>query len=153
MDLISSLTTDVMGKALDGLAKRHTAITGNLANVDTPKYKRREVAFEGALASAIQAQKNQGQRNLRPTSNDEPMILRTTRPGHIAMGNMAFSLDEVQPEIAEGNSLEYRKDGNSVDVETEMVQLARNTQRYQAVSTMENRNFRSLRGVISGGGS
>jgi flagellar basal-body rod protein FlgB len=153
MDLISSLTTDVMGKALDGLAKRHTAISGNLANVDTPKYKRREVDFEGALASAIQSHKNRGQHNIRPGSNDEPMVLRTSRSGHVSLGNIAFSLDEVQPEIEEGNSLEYRKDGNSVDVETEMVQLARNTQRYQAVSTMENRNFRSLRGVISGGGS
>lgn len=153
MDLISSLSTDVMGKALDGLSKRHQAIAGNLANVDTPNYKRREVAFEGMLSRAIQAQKNKNVQNIRPSGNDEPMILKTTRPGHISTGNPVMSLNDVQPEMVESQALEYRKDGNSVDVESEMTQLARNTQRYQAISTMESRTFKSLRGVITGGGS
>jgi flagellar basal-body rod protein FlgB len=154
MDLISSLSNEVMGKALDGLAKRHEAIVGNLANVDTPRYKRREVAFEGLLSRAIRAQKNKGAQNLRPSGNDEPMILKTTRSGHISTGNMVMSLDDVQPDIVEeSGGLQYRKDGNSVDVENEMSQLARNTQRYQALSTMESRSFKSLRGIITGGGS
>ena len=152
MDLISSLTTEVMGKSLDGLAKRHQAIIGNLANVDTPDYKRRDVSFEDTLSQVIQAQKNKGMRNIRPTSNDEPMVLKTTRPEHMAMGNRVTSLDDMQPEMLETSALEYRRDGNSVDVESEMAQLARNTQKYHAISTMEGRNFKSLRGVINGGG-
>lgn len=153
MDFINSLTTDVMGKALDGLAKRHTAIASNLANVDTPNYHRRDVSFEGALQDAIRSQKSKGSPQLRPSSNDVPMTLRTTRPGHIPLGHIYNSVDEVQPEIMETNDLEYRRDGNSVDVETEMVQLAKNTGHYQAISNLESRNFRAIKSVISSGGS
>jgi flagellar basal-body rod protein FlgB len=153
MELISSLTTDVMHKALNGLAKRHDAISGNLANVDTPSYKRRDVSFEGALSNAIQNQKNKGNRSLHPVSNDEPMSLRTTNSAHFSIGNNnALTVNDVNADIEEQDSLEYRKDGNSVDVETEMVQLARNTQRYQALTTMESRSFKSLRNIINGGG-
>lgn len=153
MDFISSLTTDVMGKALDGLSKRHKAIASNLANVDTPNYHRRDVSFEGALSEAIQNQKGRTAAKTRPASNDETMILKTTRPDHMAMGMVYNSLSEIQPEITETNNLEYRIDGNSVDVESEMVQLAKNTQHYQAVGNLEGRNFRALKGVITGGGS
>jgi flagellar basal-body rod protein FlgB len=153
MDFINSLTTDTMSKALDGLAKRHQAIAGNLANVDTPNYKRRDVSFENALSSALQTQRNQGDWHLHPRSNDECMTLRTTHTGHFSIGNDFHSLDDVQPSIEEQGALEYRKDGNSVDVETEMVQLSRNTQRYQAITTFQKNNFRSIKSVISGGGA
>jgi flagellar basal-body rod protein FlgB len=152
MDLINSLTTEMMGKTLDGLAKRHKAIASNLANVDTPNYHRRDVSFEGALEQAVRQQQKQGYANQRPASNDDPMLLKTTRPAHIAMGQAYNSLQEFQPDITESNDLEYRMDGNSVDVESEMVQLARNTQKYQAVSNLESRNFKSIKNVISGGG-
>jgi flagellar basal-body rod protein FlgB len=153
MDFINSLTTDTMSKALDGLAKRHQAIAGNLANVDTPNYKRRDSSFEGALNSAIQAQRHQGDRHLRPSSNDDAMSLLTTNSAHFSIGNSsATTVGDVEPNIEEQDGLEYRKDGNSVDVETEMVQLSRNTQRYTAITTMQSRNYRSLKSVINGGG-
>jgi flagellar basal-body rod protein FlgB len=74
MDLITSLTTQVMNKALDGLSRRHKAIASNLANVDTPNYRRRDVSFEGALQHAIMQTKGQTLGNGRAVSNDEPVI-------------------------------------------------------------------------------
>jgi flagellar basal-body rod protein FlgB len=152
MDLINSLTTNMLEKSLDGLSKRHKAIASNLANVDTPNYHRRDVSFEGALKQALQTEKTKGFPNLQPATNDEAMTLRTVRPGQFSLGSAYNSLSDVQPEITETSDLQYRIDGNSVDVETEMVQLARNTGRYTAVSNLESRNFKSLKGVISGGG-
>lgn len=152
MDLITSLTSQVMNKALDGLSKRHKAIASNLANVDTPNYKRRDVSFEGALSQAIQDTKGQGSPARKQASNDEQLPMRVSRAEHIPIGNAATSIDAVNPAFSESEDLEYRQDGNSVDVETEMVQLAKNTERYNAVAKMESGYFKGLRSVITGGG-
>ncbi len=150
MDMISSLTTEVMNKTLDGLSKRNTAIASNLANVDTPNYARHDVSFEGALNNAIQAEQGGGQPTQGPASNDVPLAMITRNPGHLGGASFA-SISDFTPEMTESSDLEYRKDGNAVDVETEMVKLARNTQKYQAVSNLESRNFKAIRGVINAG--
>lgn len=156
MDLITSLTSQVMDKALDGLAKRHKAIASNLANVDTPNYRRRDVSFEGTLMRAIsQSEKSQAARQAgskaKPASNDEELALKTTRAEHIPIP-FSSSLDDFQPIITENSDLQYRNDGNSVDVENEMAQLAKNTQKYLAISNLESRYMKNLRSVINGGG-
>lgn len=152
MDLITSLTSQVMSKALDGLSKRHKAIASNLANVDTPGYRRRDVSFEGALGQALQKAKGQeaSQQNM-PASNDIPLSMKTSRPEHF--GLQIGSVDEVEPQMVESEDVSFRNDGNAVDVETEMVQLAKNTERYLAVSNMQSRDIKSLRSIIQGGGS
>jgi flagellar basal-body rod protein FlgB len=151
MDLITSLTSQVMTKAMDGLAKRHQAVASNLANVETPNYHRRDVNFEGALDHAIKNARHSGAQS-RQASNDDAMMLKTTHPGHIAIGHGDITLEGVQPEISEARDMKYRNDGNSVDVENEMAQLAKNTQRYVALTTMQSRGMKSIRSVITGGG-
>jgi flagellar basal-body rod protein FlgB len=153
MDLITSLTSQVMNKALDGLSKRHKAISSNLANVDTPNYHRRDVSFEDSLTQAIEGARDAGVASKRPATNDEPLAMRTTSGKHFANRHMFQSLDEVQPQFVENEDLQYRNDGNSVDVENEMAQLAKNTQKYLAVTNLQSRAFRSLKSIISGGGS
>jgi flagellar basal-body rod protein FlgB len=153
MDLITSLTTQVMGKALDGLSKRHTAIASNLANVDTPHYRRRDVSFEGALQHAIMESKGQMSGDGGPASNDSPLLMRATNPAHFSNGQAFSSVDDIQPEITQTKNMQYREDGNSVDIETEMTQLAKNTQRYVALTNLETRDFKSIRSIITGGGS
>lgn len=152
MDLITSLTTQAVSKAMDGLAKRHQAIASNLANVETPNYRRRDVNFEGALDHALRNTRQSGSSS-RQASNDDALTLKTTRFGHISTGSDDITLDGIQPEITEAQDMKYRNDGNSVDVENEMAQLAKNTQRYVALSTMQSRNLKSIRAIITGGGS
>lgn len=151
MDLITSLTSQVMSKALDGLSKRHKAIASNLANVDTPNYRRRDVSFESALQNAISETKSASS-GWRQASNDQALSLRTTRPDHIQFGQANATVDGIQPEVIESEDFEYRNDGNSVDVETEMAQLAKNTQHYTALATMQGRSLKGLRSIITGGG-
>lgn len=154
MDLISSLTSQVMNKALDGLSMRHKAIASNLANVDTPGYRRRDVSFEDRLQSAIQKEQGNSAQTLRQASNARSLPLVANRPGHIALdlSNQSFEALQPQPEVIEAEGHQYRNDGNTVDVENEMVQLAKNTQRFTAITNLESRNFKSIRSVITGGG-
>lgn len=146
MDLITSLSSQVMHKALDGLAMRHTAISSNLANVDTPNYHRRDVEFEQALASVIETHSEES--GYSTVGNSRPLQMKASHQSHF---HKTPSLDEISPKITELNDLSFRQDGNSVDVESEMAQLARNTQRYLAISNLESRSLKSLRSVIQGG--
>ena len=54
MDLISSRTIEITKLGMDGLMDRQQAISSNIANVMTPDYKRKEVAFESQLAEIIE---------------------------------------------------------------------------------------------------
>ena len=82
MSLFSNQSFGVLEKTLNGLDLRNKAISNNLANVDTPNYKRRSVSFRNQLKSAMEG------------SND----LATTNNRHIATG--AGSLNEVQPQVS-----------------------------------------------------
>ena len=57
----------------------------------------------------------------------------------------------VRPRVVETEDLQFRNDGNSVDLESEMAMMARNTQRYVALSNIQSRNMRSLRNVLQNG--
>lgn len=157
MDLITSLTSQVVNKALTGLSMRHKALSSNLANVDTPNYKRREVSFEASLEKAIVEAKSSEAEKLsrqRHASIDEEITMKATRSEHF--GSEAFGgpggLAGIQPEITQTESTEFRNDGNSVDVESEMVHLAKNTQRYIALTNIQGRLGRTLRSVITNAG-
>ena len=54
MDLISNRTIEITKLGMDGLIDRQQAISSNIANVMTPAYQRKEVAFENQLAEIIE---------------------------------------------------------------------------------------------------
>lgn len=112
---------DIMGLALDATWKRNQTINENIANVDTPGYKRKDISFESYLEKAMKT----------TDSND------------------INQLNRVQPrEYTENSHLSYRKDGNNVDVDTEMVYLAENQVRYNTMISQVNYSFDRLKAVI-----
>lgn len=114
-------TTDVLKMAMDASWKRNNVINENIANVDTPGYKRQEVAFEEYMRKAL--------------DND----------GKITKGEAR----RVQPRVYTQNQhLSYRSDGNNVDVDTEMVYLAENQLKYNTLTSQVNYNFQRLKAVI-----
>jgi len=144
MDLLSSITSDAVSKALDGVTMRHKTLASNLANAETPGYHRQDVQFEGELAHALQTMREQGQASSTP-----PGELRVTNPRHINPGGNARSIHEVAPQVHQDKDHRYRNDGNSVDVESELVMLTKNTQRYLALATMNTRLGQSVKTVLN----
>ncbi len=130
-------TVDNLGNGLDALSRRHQVLANNLANADTPGYKRSEVDFAVNLADAIQA-------------TEKPRLV-TTSSGHLT-GNRSdadpgvFRFTERRVTETSG-----RPDGNNVDVEAEMAKLADNTVTYEAVARLLNDRFALLRTAISEG--
>lgn len=128
--MISSNAFDyinVLGKAADASWIRKDLIANNIANYDTPGYKRQDVDFEDALKQAIQSADG--------TNMD-------TKVANLRKGSL-----DVSPYTDYGD-YSYRLDQNNVDVDTEQVQLAENQIRYQALMDSINSEFSNLKSAM-----
>ncbi|MCX7773700.1 MAG: flagellar basal body rod protein FlgB [Clostridia bacterium] len=112
-------------KALDASWLRNEVISQNIANVDTPGYKRKTVRFEEYLDSEM-------------------------KTGKFDKGLSRFQDSGIQIS-EEPSSTAYRSDGNNVDIENEMAQLAANSLRYNTLIQKMNGDFQRLSSVIKGG--
>ncbi len=126
---------DSLGVALTGLALRSKAIAGNLANTNTPDYKRKIVSFEEQL------QQVQSKQRL----SDIPMA--TTNAKHF--NNDVHAINEIQPRIETDPSSIF-VDHNNVDIDREMMDLTKTGLNYKAVSNMTKKYFEQMKGIVRG---
>ncbi len=118
---------NVLDKAADASWLRNDAISNNLANVDTPGYKRQDVDFESQLAYAL--------RRSRYTSMDDKVAdVKMNRLNPVTYTDYA--------------GFSYRLDGNNVDVDTEGVYLAKNQIVYQGLTQSITQEFKNLQSVM-----
>jgi flagellar basal-body rod protein FlgB len=117
---------------LNAYSLREKVIAENIANVNTPGYKRKEVSFEEKLQNAIQ--------------KVIPGYLTNAR--HIPLGRNAGV--NSTPEIKVDNSSDLASGVNNVSVEEEMVQLVRNQIQYMYSTRMVSREFSAIRASIKG---
>lgn len=118
---------NVLDKAMDASWLRNEAISNNLANADTPGYKRQDVNFETQLAKAL--------RHSRYKTTDAKVAdVKMNRLKPIAYTDYA--------------SFSYRIDGNNVDPDTEGVYLAKNQVVYQGLYQSTNEEFKNLKMVM-----
>lgn len=136
--------TRVIEKALDAAAMRNNAIAGNIANVDTPGYKRKDVSFEAQLSEAIE------NRTLTDVNvPDEGVFSQYSfKPRYFQQNN----LSETKPRLYSDNKYTSVKlDGNNVDIEAEMSAMAKNTIRYNTLAQSLSNAYRIIKTAISEG--
>lgn len=129
--MISSNAYDyinVLNKAADASWKRETVLTNNIANVDTPRYKRQDVDFEGVLKQELGRSKY--------TSLDSKV-----RDVHLSHLNAATYTDYA--------GYSYRLDGNNVDIDNEQVELASEQIRYMGLTDSLSQEIARLKSVMS----
>ncbi|MCL5283174.1 MAG: flagellar basal body rod protein FlgB [Armatimonadetes bacterium] len=119
--------------ALDGLALRHQVLADNIANVNTPGYKRQEVEFEDQLKRALNDPEGTG------TTCSDTLDVPAGCP-----------LPRIKPRIITENNTSERPDGNNVDLEYEMAQMAANTIKFEALTEYVTDYFTDLKSVING---
>lgn len=137
LDRMFTGSTEVMTKAMDALSLRQRAIAENIANADTPNYKRVEVSYEAQLHEAA-------------TGASGPSLqLRTTMPGQIRIGGPQ-SLEEFQAQVTRITGTTMRNDGNNVDPEAEMAHLAQTNVTYDALADLMKRRMTLLHSIIRG---
>lgn len=124
----------LLEKSLDAATMRQKTITNNIANVDTPYFKRSEVSFESLL------QKEMGS---LPTLQGYRTDAR-----HFSFGG---SLQQISPQISVDEASIMNNNLNNVDMDTEMSQMAKNQLAYNTEIQQVNHEFKMLRSAISGG--
>ena len=120
---------NLLKTAADASWTREEVLTNNIANVDTPNYKRQDVEFQSYLANALQ----------RSGSNANSL---TQRVNNVNYNDIAIRT------YTDNSTLSYRKDGNNVDLSTENVELASEQINYNALIDSMNNEFSRLKAVI-----
>ncbi len=101
-------------------------ISGNLANIDTPGYKAKEVSFESALRQSLE---------------DHVLQMVRSNGGHMAPDDPVQAMQT--PEVVESGP---------VDLDTQMVNLLKNSIEYNHMIGMLNKKFTMLKTAITEGG-
>lgn len=117
----------VLDKAADASWLRNEVISNNLANIDTPGYKRQDVEFESILKKAL------------GSSRYETMDAKVAGLKNRDLRARTYT---------DYANYSYRIDGNNVDVDNENVMLAENQLRYQGLITSINQEFANLKTVM-----
>jgi len=133
-------TNYLLEKTLGVESLRRKVIANNIANVDVPHYRRREVNFESELRRAIEDRNRQD--NRLPTNLSDDRHVPFYEPRDVRDVGHRINLDY---------STIMRNDGNNVDVEKEMVDAAKNLMRYNAMVSQLNHNFKMLKTVMRKG--
>lgn len=121
---------NILNKAAEASWTKNEIIANNIANVDTPNYKRKDLDFETLLSDAL-----------------SDASLKT--------GNMDKKVSELQlsslnPKVyTEYSTLSYRYDGNNVDIDTEQAYLADNQIKYYALLDSMTQEFNRLKTVLN----
>jgi flagellar basal-body rod protein FlgB len=124
-----SRTFTLLEQGLDYASMKEKVIANNIANVDTPNYKAKEVRFKTELEHAL------------------TLEAYRTNPKHFQFKNTNTNNFFVTTR----NDVVYNHNGNNVDIDKEMSDLAENQIYYNALIERLNGQFNTLKTVIRGG--
>lgn len=132
-----SKSYDIMAKALDYRSDRADMISSNIANIDTPNYKARDIDFEYALQK--EADKIYG------SNTNDKLQLAKTNPRHLS----PIEDDDTQrATIFLRDGQDARNDGNTVDLDVETTELAKNETMYSALTAAMKKDSAIFRSVL-----
>ena len=116
---------NVLEKTCDASWTRNSLISNNIANVDTPNYKRKDLKFEEYLSSAVTL----------GSSLDEDIA-------NVDLDTLTGTT------YTDYGNVDYRLDGNNVDIDTESAELAKNQIKYYTMLDSVSQEFSRLKMVM-----
>ncbi len=119
---------NVLDKAADASWKREQLITNNIANVNTPGYKRKDLDFQSVLKEEL------------------------GRTQYVSLDDKIKNTDLTHLEAdtyTDYAGFSYREDKNNVDIDTENVELASEQLRYQAITSSISNEMTRLKSVMN----
>ena len=120
---------NVLDKVADASWTRNELIANNIANVDTPGYKRQDTNFVEEFKRALSREVY------------EDMDTKVARVND--------NLDDLNARVyTDGTNVSYRVDGNNVDIDTENVMLAKNQLLYQGVMNAISQEFNNMQAAM-----
>ncbi len=131
MSLFNDQMVDRLAQGVDVAVMRQKVTAHNLANLNTPRFKRSYISFEDNLLKA----------------REKRYEIRTTHPRHFTTPPS----EPITPEIKVDDTATRRIDDNNVDLEIEMLNMVTNQLRYNALIQQTSNRFKTWQYVIHQG--
>lgn len=125
---------DAMGNYMTRLSKRQQIVASNLANIDTPGYRTRDISFHATMEELL---------------SQSPIPLRASHVEHNTMSSLAFA--PLEPEVFTVSGLPLRADRNNVDLDREMLKLSETSFGFSVMAQLLRGKFRTLASAINDG--
>jgi flagellar basal-body rod protein FlgB len=128
-DIISDRSImSALGRQLTVAVAKQSVAASNLANLDTPNYRTRDISFEDALDQVLPG----GEK------------LAVTQRGHLT-----GTTDTSTGQLEEPDDLPSRRDGNNVQLDRELLHMTRAAGDFTAAQTALSAKFRLVRYAIN----
>jgi flagellar basal-body rod protein FlgB len=124
MDALFGKTIEMLSAILDFRSERHKVIASNIANIDTPNYRPKDIVFKEELKALI--------------GSGMGITMARSREKHLS--ERSISGDKADFEIIDS--------GESVNLDIEMAKLAENNLMYNLTVELLARKFRGLNTVL-----
>lgn len=125
-----SSVTDILFQQLNFRGERQKVISTNIANIDTPDYKTKELKFEDHLSKS---------------KNDFQLQLAKTHQNHIGAGSDSL---KSPLHLYEVKGLPEQNDGNNVNLDTQMSEMSKNDIMFQALKNSIKKDSSWFKSVI-----
>ena len=138
--ILNSSTINNLARGMTAATMRQEVISHNIANVNTPNYRRSAVEFEDLLAKELYGE-NTGEGKLQMIRTRDKHLPAEHKPIH------------AEPTIVEDNTTIMRTDNNNVDIDIEMSTLLKNQLYFNALASQMRGHVTKIRNVITSGQS
>ncbi len=132
IDFFHDPTLEAAGAYMSRLSQRQQIVASNLANIDTPGYKTKDMSFHATIQELL---------------SDNTIELRTSRPEHAG----EWTPVSPQAQIFEVQGLPSRADRNNVDLDREMLNLSETAFGYSLMTQIVRGKLRTLASSINEG--
>ena len=126
----SSSISNKLFEQLNYRGEKQKVISSNIANINTPAYKTKDLVFENELNNKL----------------DNTLTMQVTSSKH--MSSIGSNLSNANPKLVEVKGLEQQNDGNNVNLDTQMSEMSKNKILFDAIQSSIKRDSRLFRSVI-----
>ena len=134
--IMNSPVMDYTSRGMAAANLRHEVISNNIANVNTPHFKKTDVVFEDLLAREIYGDED----------SEAKIPLVRTHDRHLPFGHLNF---RTEPMFERHEERTMRVDDNNVDIDIEMATMAKNQLYYNALATRLGSFTSGLKNVLT----
>jgi flagellar basal-body rod protein FlgB len=137
MNVLGGASFQRLESAINAASMRQSVLANNIANNDTPYFKRSDVAFEEVLSQAMGGPDGSG-----------ALVGKTTNSRHIAINGTTDAVPK--PTVITEDSTSINNNRNNVDIDKEMSLLAENQLRYNLFIQQVSHEVKMMRTGIEG---
>lgn len=126
----ASNVTSTLFNNLSYRSQRQNVISSNIANINTPNYKTKDLSFENEL------------------KNVQQPVLKLAQTNGSHLSSINSNLNVSKPSLIQVQGLEEQNDGNNVNLDTQMSEMSKNKVIFDALQSSIKKDSRLFRSVI-----